>query len=396
MKKPIEIKKNQKFSNVPKNTSIQKERAALILGDQKENVSLSERVLSHKNIEGETHFRSFNLDKNESRENLNELRKSAYAGSGDSKEVSSRLERLIPDFIHEVSSPVNVLDHSMNNLNSDFTKFTEHIVFLSRAVHLNPDYLNFIFSMETRPVIIGNHLEERRKRKDISNWLNGFNFKKHQQGADILSSSGLDSDNPFLFDMFSSEYGEKYFDLLLSVLYMKQSLLVMESAKNRATGLIKSLKNYKDISPDEQPLNFLLEDSINEAVTILGHRLRARRFTLDINGKFTLFGIPQYLTHVLINLLANAIEATDEKGKIELKVFCIKNEVNISVTDNGIGISDQHIERIFNPYYTTKGDKGGTGIGLSLCKKYLEQMDAVLSVQSSAGSTVFNIKFKLV
>lgn len=98
------------------------------------------------------------------------------------------------------------------------------------------------------------------------------------------------------------------------------------------------------------------------------------------------------MAHVWINLLSNAIEATDTRGIIELSVYNESNAVIVKVLDNGSGISKDDLQKIFDPYFTTKKKQGGTGIGLDICKKYLNEMNAGIEVSSQPGKTEFKVR----
>ena len=328
--------------------------------------------------------------------NLNERRKQAFESSSNVLSTPAGLERLIPDFIHEVSSPINVFDHALDNLKTDFAKFTDQLTQLNVSGQIFERLVSHLQSIEINLYLPAQpHLQERERRKVLAAWLKNFKFKRYQQGADIFAACGLSSEDTVLNEVFSKENGENNFEFILSFLYIKQSLRALESAKGRATGLVKSLKNYKDISSGAMPENFILNDTITEAITILGHRLRARKFNLQLSDPFILFGIPQHITHVWINLLANAIEATDERGHIQLSVQSKNGEIVVSVKDDGKGIPSYNLEKIFQPYFTTKGDKGGTGIGLDICKNYLNNMNADINVNSVPGTTEFSVHFRI-
>jgi signal transduction histidine kinase len=91
---------------------------------------------------------------------------------------------------------------------------------------------------------------------------------------------------------------------------------------------------------------------------------------------------------VLRNLLSNAIKFTPENGRILIGAEEKESCVEIYVKDNGIGMSDENVQHLFSDkYYTTKGtnDETGTGLGLKLCKEFLEKNGGEIYVKSEPG-----------
>jgi len=97
---------------------------------------------------------------------------------------------------------------------------------------------------------------------------------------------------------------------------------------------------------------------------------------------------------VLLNLLLNAQQAIETKGKIEVNVERRGPNAVIEVNDNGRGISPEHLPNIFRPFYTTKGD--GTGLGLSLARRIVEDHHGRIDVTSTVGKgTTFAVVLPL-
>jgi signal transduction histidine kinase len=95
----------------------------------------------------------------------------------------------------------------------------------------------------------------------------------------------------------------------------------------------------------------------------------------------------EQLHQVLLNLVLNGIQAIEREGRISITAGVKKSEgpgrpevVEISVADTGSGMSPETLERIFRPFYTTK--RGGTGLGLSLCRRIISQHGGTLTAES--------------
>jgi len=105
---------------------------------------------------------------------------------------------------------------------------------------------------------------------------------------------------------------------------------------------------------------------------------------------------PEQLAHVFINLIKNAMEAMyrveDKKLFIWVRSADDPNFVVTDVTDNGSGIPPEIIDKIWVTFYTTKGDRGGTGLGLSACVKIINQLGGKITVESVVGEgTTFSV-----
>ncbi len=97
--------------------------------------------------------------------------------------------------------------------------------------------------------------------------------------------------------------------------------------------------------------------------------------------------IPDQLKQVILNLSLNAIEAMQPDGGtlgIAITIEREKNEVGLAVADTGPGIDPAHLERIFEPFYTTK--EGGSGLGLSICYEIVQQHSGHIDVESRPGN----------
>ena len=122
----------------------------------------------------------------------------------------------------------------------------------------------------------------------------------------------------------------------------------------------------------------LEEKNIIEQVQTMVDYIRKRasgkvQFSFDTHGadNIPVKISPALFDWVMENLLKNALDAMEGKGKISVDVQQLPNQVQIDVTDTGKGIARQHIAKVFNPGFTTK--KRGWGLGLSLSKRIVEQ-----------------------
>jgi len=99
---------------------------------------------------------------------------------------------------------------------------------------------------------------------------------------------------------------------------------------------------------------------------------------------------PNKTAWVLINLLTNAIKHSPINSNIKMEVSQNNDYIVFNVQDNGGGISKQYQSRIFEKYFQVPGsEKTGTGIGLSVCKEFIEAQNGIIGFKSNDGNTNF-------
>ncbi|MFY0651386.1 MAG: ATP-binding protein [Cyclobacteriaceae bacterium] len=178
----------------------------------------------------------------------------------------------------------------------------------------------------------------------------------------------------------------------------------VKTIHNRSESLIKFVSDFRNLTRIPLP-----KPELVEVTPLLENILNLMKFDIErskIKVNFTilpedlkLYVDKEQIEQVLINLVKNAIQAMGDEcqdgREKELDIKAIINEddkVQISIKDNGSGIEEEALGKIFIPFFTTK--KSGSGIGLSLSKQIIRKHNAVISVNSEIGKgTEFLLKF---
>ena len=116
---------------------------------------------------------------------------------------------------------------------------------------------------------------------------------------------------------------------------------------------------------------------------MLSARADEARVRLYAQGDATLAADPRRLKEALINLVANAIEATPAGGEVAVEVWRADEEVEIVVRDTGRGMAAETLRRIGTPFFTTRDD--GTGLGVVLARSVIAQHGGSLRYESEPG-----------
>jgi len=176
--------------------------------------------------------------------------------------------------------------------------------------------------------------------------------------------------------------------------------LGIETIKRRSEGLMKFAETYRSLNKISQPelKTVFARDLFENIFRLMQPTLDQKNIEMDIVLKEPGMQMELDVTlieQVLINLVVNAIEAVKDKETGRILISAGTNEQHrkfIKVADNGTGIEEDVLEKIFVPFFSTK--KTGSGIGLSLCKQIMMVHKGNIHVQSKIDEgTVFTLQF---
>jgi signal transduction histidine kinase len=163
--------------------------------------------------------------------------------------------------------------------------------------------------------------------------------------------------------------------------------LVSES--ERARDIVRNLLDFSRESEVElTPLE--VEDVVGETLQLAANQVRIAR--VKVRGEVeanvpAVYGDRHQLTQVFLNVVLNALDAMPEGGTLTISIEKSEdgNCVDISFADTGVGIQEQHMRSIFDPFFSTKKHAKGTGLGLSVSKGIIEQHGGDIRVRTEVG-----------
>jgi polar amino acid transport system substrate-binding protein len=173
-----------------------------------------------------------------------------------------------------------------------------------------------------------------------------------------------------------------------------KSLDYIDKSIKRASKIIENILNFSRISGEgEEKIN--IYGFLNDVIDLQEKSLENRNIELSIEvpKDISLTTNLESMKHIFINLISNSMDAMNDGGKLILKSSKIDQGVLIEVSDTGIGIEKEDIERIFNPFYTTKDPGVGTGLGLYIAYNEIEKLNGSIEVESEKGQgTTFKVQ----
>ncbi|MEW6717933.1 MAG: ATP-binding protein [Chloroflexota bacterium] len=174
-----------------------------------------------------------------------------------------------------------------------------------------------------------------------------------------------------------------------------EGLTILQRAYNRLENLIEDLIRYSLYTRGQILLNRKPLDVINLLQSVeTQSRVKARQKSIQLNTFVSpelppVFGDEEKLNWALLHLVDNAIKFTPEGGKVAISAQGNGSIITLAVTDTGIGIPEEHLTEIFEPFHQLDGSStrhyGGTGLGLSLVRRIVEAHGSKILVRSKVG-----------
>jgi signal transduction histidine kinase len=180
---------------------------------------------------------------------------------------------------------------------------------------------------------------------------------------------------------------------------IKQLLEESLDGINRVAAIVNSLKSFAHVDNSDWQYADLI-DGMENTLKIINNQLKYRiQLHKDYQqGLPLVYCQPMQLNQVFMNLLMNAAQAIEGNGDIWISIHTMPQDqgVEISIRDSGCGIEPQNLNKIFEPFYTTKPVGSGTGLGLSLSYSIIQKQHGKISVSSKVGEgTEFVVRLPL-
>jgi two-component system, NtrC family, sensor histidine kinase AtoS len=172
----------------------------------------------------------------------------------------------------------------------------------------------------------------------------------------------------------------------------------IERELNRIGEIIGSLLSFSKVR--KVPMEPLRVDRIvGEVALLVDHKIREKSIDLRLPAQceeILVYGEENSLKQVFVNLLINSIEAVLDHGTIEITVRRIEPDdcVEVAIVDDGCGIPPELMDRIFDPFFSTKAGKKNTGLGLSICQHIVESHEGVILCECN-GKTVMSVRLPI-
>ncbi|MCK4252684.1 GAF domain-containing protein, partial [candidate division WOR-3 bacterium] len=298
-----------------------------------------------------------------------------------------KLELAIPLFIHE--DMIGILTLGKKKSDEDYTQDDTDILFpLARTLAVAISNAMALDELKKTQA----EAAQREKMAVIGTLSAGINHE-------ICNPLGIARGQceAFLLNIKDGLYKKKSDKELLQKAQDIMQKVIHET--DRATATTKRLSSFAKPSKGLLTDDIDIKEEIDEVFALVDYEMKLDK--IEAENK-----VPKNLTHitgdkkqiqeVFFNLIRNAAQAIQEKGKITINAHEDNSRVYVEIEDTGYGIPEDKLGQVFNPFYTTKDPGKGTGLGLFIVRQIVERNKGQISVESKVGEgTMFTLVFPI-
>ncbi|NER01773.1 MAG: GAF domain-containing protein, partial [Okeania sp. SIO3C4] len=309
-------------------------------------------------------------------------------------EKMAALGQLIAGIAHEINTPLGAIRAAIGNTDKALEESLSQLPQLLPL--LNPQQQTNFFSFLQLAVNKQPSLSTREKRqikRTVTKQLESHHITNAKQLAHLLTEAGLHNCFESQISLLQTPQVRQIVQIAYDIARLHSNSQNIFNAVERASKIVFALKSYAryDHSGQKQPA--VITDGIETVLDIYHNYLKKGvkviRHYQDIPK---IICYPDELVQVWTNLIHNAIQAMDGKGKIEIEVRQNNQDIVVEITDSGAGIPPEIQDKIFEPFFTTKPAGEGSGLGLEIVKKIIDKHEGKIDFESQPGKTTFRVK----
>jgi signal transduction histidine kinase len=239
-------------------------------------------------------------------------------------------------------------------------------------------------------------------------WKSIDDFEKELKRIEYLRNMGelMEGVTHDLNNLLTTISGLSQLSLLKDAsVEVKNNLRVINQTALDGKTVIDKIHNYIRGSYNSRKDYHYFDDIVISSLAMAKHRFKTINtlerhnvcLETDLNCNGIIYCNEYEIRQGILNIILNGIDAIEEKdGILIVRTYNEDNYAVVEISDNGVGIDEETMEKLFEPYFTTKGPKG-TGLGLNIVKNILKDHSAEISVESKVGEgTTFKTKFTIV
>jgi signal transduction histidine kinase len=313
----------------------------------------------------------------------------------DEKMIS--LGKLAAGMAHEINNPASAVLRGAKQLPLSLAEADAASLALGRA-GLTDDEFEVIARARSACLIqpdgvILSPIQKADRESDIAEWLVGKNLNPDYAESLAATTITIDLLNK-LTQSITGKTLDSVFRWITAGCAIHSLALDIEQAATRIYGLVAAVKKFTYMDQLAGPDYVDVESGIQDTIRIVGSKVKEKNASITVDFEENLPRVNATggeINQVWLNLIDNALDAIEQSGNIHINVHRELDRVVVCLTDDGPGIPEDTLPKIFDPFYTTKPPGKGTGLGLEIARRLVRRYYGDISVQSRPGHTEFRV-----
>lgn len=300
---------------------------------------------------------------------------------------------------HDLNTPLGAI-----KIGAESLRYTISELFNNVVPKCTPEQIHFACErafLKQGELFVGG-LQQRKELREFEAYLeDAFPELEHESNeiASMMVKSRIElNEVNVIRDIIESKNRKELLSLIYNVQLNRNFIETILSSSERAAKVVQDMRSFIKNPKNQNKSLVNLKDNISTVLNIFNYELKRNvDVQLNVSKELSIIGVDIKLFQLWSNLIKNAIESMDERkerGELIITAKEKNNSIQVDVQNNGPEIPVEIQKNIFEKFFTTKSERNGSGLGLSIVKNVVEEHNATISVSSIPGSTIFKITFK--